>query len=258
MREYPIFSNIKQHILSLLRESKRSIIIAVAWFTDIDIIRLLEEKSQEGVSISILIDDNSNNNILLFKRLYENGVRIKLYSKGKLMHNKFCIIDGRIVISGSYNWTYNAHINNKENIIVLVREPNKLEDINIINKYKDEFESLFSRSQNLVYEIPIAGFNKLLYKGNNIWEDSQGINYQKNFNNISIISCPKNIDYVTIWSFVTEISDCAFANCVNLKSITIPLTVKKIGAYAFRGCSSLYKIDLPESIDIIKRACFRA
>ena len=71
MREYPIFSNIKQHILSLLRESKRSIIIAVAWFTDIDIIRLLEEKSQEGVSISILIDDNSNNNILLFKRLYE-------------------------------------------------------------------------------------------------------------------------------------------------------------------------------------------
>ena len=55
MREYPIFSNIKQHILSLLRESKRSIIIAVAWFTDIDIIRLLEEKSQEGVSISILI-----------------------------------------------------------------------------------------------------------------------------------------------------------------------------------------------------------
>ena len=35
----------------------------------------------------------------------------------KLMHNKFCIIDNDLVITGSYNWTFKARLND-ENVIV--------------------------------------------------------------------------------------------------------------------------------------------
>lgn len=43
------------------------------------------------------------------------------------MHNKFCIFDGSILITGSYNWTYSAENRNAENIII-TDEGNVCED----------------------------------------------------------------------------------------------------------------------------------
>ena len=34
------------------------------------------------------------------------------------MHDKFCVIDNQVVITGSYNWTTNAEFKNDENITV--------------------------------------------------------------------------------------------------------------------------------------------
>lgn len=36
------------------------------------------------------------------------------------MHNKFCVIDNQIVITGSYNWSDNAEYKNDENISIQV------------------------------------------------------------------------------------------------------------------------------------------
>ena len=37
----------------------------------------------------------------------------------ELMHQKFCIIDSKVVINGSYNWTYYAENHNRENVVIL-------------------------------------------------------------------------------------------------------------------------------------------
>lgn len=34
------------------------------------------------------------------------------------MHNKFCVIDNQVVITGSYNWSDNAEFKNDENVTV--------------------------------------------------------------------------------------------------------------------------------------------
>ena len=34
------------------------------------------------------------------------------------MHNKYCIIDNKVLINGSYNWTYYAENKNEENVII--------------------------------------------------------------------------------------------------------------------------------------------
>ena len=57
------------------------------------------------------------------------------------MHNKFCLIDGITVISGSYNWTYGARLN-KENVIVI-------KDTYVHIKYLNEFHELQASSKEL-------------------------------------------------------------------------------------------------------------
>jgi hypothetical protein len=38
------------------------------------------------------------------------------------MHNKFCLFDNRVLVTGSYNWTYSAETRNAENIITTDEE----------------------------------------------------------------------------------------------------------------------------------------
>jgi hypothetical protein len=61
----------------------------------------------------------------------------------------------------------------------------------------------------------------------------------------------KNIETVTIPSYVTRIGDDVFDYCVCLKSITIPYSVTSIGKCAFYNCYSLTSIVIPDSVKSI-------
>lgn len=116
------FDNIKQVLCSELSKADSSILIAVAWFTDRDLFELLCEKAGNKVNVEVIIADdeiNTNSN-LNFEKLIQIGGKFTYYSGQKsrsLMHNKFCIIDMKTTITGSYNWSYQA-THNRENITV--------------------------------------------------------------------------------------------------------------------------------------------
>ena len=53
------------------------------------------------------------------------------------MHNKFMIVDSAFVLTGSFNWTFQATANNQENLLV-VDHPFYIE------RYTTEFEKLWT------------------------------------------------------------------------------------------------------------------
>ncbi len=55
--------------------------------------------------------------------------------RGGLMHNKFCVIDNQVVITGSYNWSTNAEFKNDENVSIQL-------DPEQATKYSVEFRKL--------------------------------------------------------------------------------------------------------------------
>jgi len=57
-----------------------------------------------------------------------------------LMHNKFCVIDGKHVITGSYNWTHRAK-SNDENITVFSDNPE------IASRFLKEFDDMQEKSR---------------------------------------------------------------------------------------------------------------
>ena len=55
------------------------------------------------------------------------------------MHNKFAVIDGRVLLTGSFNWTASADKRNEENLLIIM-------DKDLIKKYEERFVYLWRSS----------------------------------------------------------------------------------------------------------------
>jgi len=76
--------------------------------------------AERGVDVKVLIEAESAGwKGSEHEKLIAHGVDVKLDSNPDLMHHKVMVIDGRIVVTGSYNWTWSAEKNNDENILVV-------------------------------------------------------------------------------------------------------------------------------------------
>lgn len=115
------FEKIQEQILSELDKAKSIVYIAVAWFTNDILFQKLIELKQKGVNIQVIIIDDEINRLhgCNIEAEFESR-RIPLYGfySNNKMHNKYCVIDLKTVISGSYNWTKSAEYNN-ENIVII-------------------------------------------------------------------------------------------------------------------------------------------
>ena len=66
----------------------------------------------------------------------------------------------------------------------------------------------------------------------------------------------KSLSAINFGNNVEIIPDYAFANCPNLKTLTIPNSVKHIGYKAFYGCKSIQTITIPENVTSIGGLAF--
>lgn len=115
-----IFERIREE----LRKARQEILVAVAWFTDDELFQVLLDKVRNGVTVNVIIADQPDNDKLdfdLINRLGGDMVKIKNVGYG-IMNQKFCVVDRKISISGSYNWSVNAKNNNHETVIVTDHE----------------------------------------------------------------------------------------------------------------------------------------
>ena len=134
--EQAYFSDIRNKIIPYLNDAKDTIQVAMAWFTSSELFNTLLRCLNRKVEVELILLDNAINYMD-----YAPDFNVFIKAGGKLriagsvvgfMHHKFCIVDDRIVITGSYNWTYYAETRNVENIVITDNEE-------IINLFKSEF-----------------------------------------------------------------------------------------------------------------------
>jgi hypothetical protein len=139
MKTEAVFENISERIKQELWKARKTIHIAVAWFTNKELFDILKIKAQNNCNVFIIInnDEINNNSTIPFDTLKLKN--LKIFKTGlvdnELMHNKFCIIDHSITITGSYNWSYRAQTN-FENIVITYND-------NILsNQFLEEFNRI--------------------------------------------------------------------------------------------------------------------
>jgi phosphatidylserine/phosphatidylglycerophosphate/cardiolipin synthase-like enzyme len=138
------------YIVRELAQAKKEVLVAIYAFTSDELANALVQARNRGVVVQVLIDrefDASNSNSkgkflqaqkILLKRV--SGMKGSAADKESgLMHQKFAVIDRRVVFTGSYNWTYSADALNDENLL-LFHDAGPLAD-----EYRKTFFRLWER-----------------------------------------------------------------------------------------------------------------
>jgi phosphatidylserine/phosphatidylglycerophosphate/cardiolipin synthase-like enzyme len=126
----------------LVAEAQESISFLTYSFTLENLGKALRDKAAQGVSVTGVIgsvpqDQDNPSEYELFKQA---GMDVRQGSSARTMNHKLMIIDNRIVIMGSYDFTNRAENVNDENVIIIHNE--KIAEI-----FMEEFQRIQSRAQ---------------------------------------------------------------------------------------------------------------
>ena len=126
------------YIVPKIKESKDEILISAFYLTDKNIIEEIISAKTRGVKVIILLDAlgaiNFKNKIL---QLRNTHIPLKIENWGGKNHEKTIVIDKKILITGSANFSANGLYKNDENVVVI-------EDMNVALFYRDYFLYLFN------------------------------------------------------------------------------------------------------------------
>ena len=126
-------------IIQSIQNAKESIKICVFTISDNDITAAIISAEKRGVSVKVITDnDKLNDRGSDVRRISDAGIVVKIDQKDSHMHHKFCLIDKKILLTGSYNWTRSAAERNQENLLVT-------EEPEMVKSYLREFEKLWDQ-----------------------------------------------------------------------------------------------------------------
>jgi phosphatidylserine/phosphatidylglycerophosphate/cardiolipin synthase-like enzyme len=122
-------------IIATVNTARSSIKFMAFSFTDINLANAMLARQREGVKVHGVYESR-NAGQGTFDELFCGKATVESDGNPGTMHHKVIIIDDRIVITGSFNFSRNANENNDENVLIIdnpalaqqyVQEFNKVE-----------------------------------------------------------------------------------------------------------------------------------
>ena len=134
-------------IVSLITEAKKTIRVAACSFASKPIAGALMEAHKRGVDVQVVLDKSNLSAKYSSATFLANvGIPVRINSRYAIMHNKYIVVDGSTLETGSFNYSAAAEDNNAENVLV-IRGNQKLADTYLKNWQKlwDESEPYEAR-----------------------------------------------------------------------------------------------------------------
>ncbi len=123
-------------IISLIDRANRSVSVAVYSFTHEGIADALIRAKERGLSVRVIIESEQVTSYSQYGKLRAAGIEVKLDKNPYLMHNKFVVVDSKVVATGSFNYTESADKKNDENLIIIWNPE-------VSSEYESEFEEMW-------------------------------------------------------------------------------------------------------------------
>ena len=138
---FPSEDNLRRMVTYIDRATS-SVDVCVFNITNDALANALLDAHRRGVTVRLISDNECAQNLGSdVQRLANAGICCTLDASDAHMHNKFAIMDGRVLMTGSFNWTRGASKENKENVIIT-------SDARLSELYTIEFERLWKEFEN--------------------------------------------------------------------------------------------------------------
>jgi mitochondrial cardiolipin hydrolase len=136
--------SIAEAIETLLGAATTSIEAALYGFSSQRLANALEEAQARRLRLRLVVDGNkyqetSGCQRLLAERKLPFRLAFGRDGEGSKMHHKFALLDRKLVLTGSYNWTAASEDKNYDNLLIL-RTPD------LVEAYRSEFAALWEKS----------------------------------------------------------------------------------------------------------------
>ena len=129
-------------ILELIRGAQTNINFLAYSFTSHDIGAAIMERAQAGVVVKGVMDHGQvkSTKVTEYDPFRQAGLDVRLDGNlDGLMHHKVIIIDQKIVITGSYNFTASAETTNDENVVIIFSPE-------VAVRYMEEFQRVYQQA----------------------------------------------------------------------------------------------------------------
>jgi len=136
-------------VIRALNSARSSIRLAAYTFTSPEVVRALIAAKRRGVDVAVVADyrnnvseDRSGKARAALNLLVNAGIPTRTIATFPIHHDKYAVIDGRQVQTGSFNYTVAAATKNSENVLVLWNAPD------IARQYLAHWQSRYEQGQD--------------------------------------------------------------------------------------------------------------
>jgi phosphatidylserine/phosphatidylglycerophosphate/cardiolipin synthase-like enzyme len=92
---------------------------------------------QRGVEVKVVFEESQISNYSEYWKLQSIGALVRNDTNSGLMHHKTAVIDGYVILTGSFNWSAAAEERNNENMMILRSE-------DLARVFEDAFQTIWA------------------------------------------------------------------------------------------------------------------
>jgi phosphatidylserine/phosphatidylglycerophosphate/cardiolipin synthase-like enzyme len=132
-------STLEQALIAEIDSAQKTIDAALFELNAPDTTEAFKRALQRGVKVRIVADDEHNidDPESTLQELIDLGAEVKSDDRGALMHNKYLIIDGKDIWTGSTNLTRNDIYNNNNSAMLFKSLPS------LVQNFQNDFDEMF-------------------------------------------------------------------------------------------------------------------
>ena len=128
-------------VIDVIDQSKSEVLVQAYGFTHNGIAQALVRAHTRGVTVKVLLDAKTDStNRYVTDLLVTQQIPLRLDAGHAIAHNKVIVVDGELVITGSFNFTNSAQTRNAENLLVL-------KSTELADSYKANWQSHWNHSR---------------------------------------------------------------------------------------------------------------
>jgi len=133
---------VAEHILEVLNAAEENIYFMAFSFTTDEFGQAIRSQAERGLTVAGVMEEQQIKSNIGTEYDFFKQAGLAVFADGNegQMHHKTMIVDEKIVITGSYNFSRSAEIRNDENIVIFYSEP-------IAAFYVEEFQRVFEQAQ---------------------------------------------------------------------------------------------------------------